>query len=244
MSSSRLSIGLLLIATGACEGPTSSPGESGPIGSPDLPAPRSDLAAMCTGVIGAVTVDKVEVPSGAECVLVHTQVKGNVKVLPGGRIDMFSAHIGGNVQVEPGGAVYSGGAQIRGNLQSDGARFVRLDCDASLLADCPTSRTMVWGNVQIKKTTGDPVFTSYVCNQTWIRQNLQLEENTDSFMVGDAECFFGGNSVGGNLKAKKNATIFISRNQIGGNLQCKDNVVISGHSNVVAGNKEGQCGAF
>lgn len=134
--------------------------------------------------------------------------------------------------METGGAFFSSRSTIHGDLGSDEADQVNI-----------VSRTVVHGDVQVKKTTGE--FLTEICNST-IRGNLQLIENESKIAVGTDPPCLAGVAVGGNLKAFKNiGELDFSYNTIGGDLQCKENALVpTGWDNTVDGNKEGQCSGF
>lgn len=120
---------------------------------------------VCTGTIGAATLDDVVVPAGATCTLTGTTLEGNLKVergatavVSGARIDgniqsqghrsvtVTDTRVGGSIQLEQGGAVTLRDNRVTGDVQlftnTSGAKAV----DANTIG----------GNLQCKENTPAP----------------------------------------------------------------------------------------
>jgi hypothetical protein len=94
---------------------------------------------VCTGTLGAVTVDNLLVPPNATCTLYGTRVKGTVKVESNAKLSarkvmvignvqaenarlvlvMEKSRIGGSVQVVKGGGATVSDSYVNGNILYD-----------------------------------------------------------------------------------------------------------------------------
>ena len=139
---------------------------------------------LCTGTIGARTVDDVFVPSGKTCTLNGTRVEGNVKVAS--RATLY----------------VKGGARIDGNIQADsGARLVSL-----------AAGSFVDGDIQVKKSGAVTVLSSRVNGNIQLEENKQALKVNKNTVGGDIQIFkntggatINGNVVDGNLQCKENS---------------------------------------
>ncbi|MGH2589599.1 MAG: hypothetical protein ACRDGW_02240 [Actinomycetota bacterium] len=147
-----------------------------------LPAgPASAEERVCRNSIGAVTVDNLRVPQGAECTLNGTFVEGTIKV-------------------ERDATLRASGVRVIGNVQAENARRVVV-----------RARSSVGGSVQIvqggsakivhSKITGDILFDdqdrALAANSNRIGGNLQAFQNTGGVTIND-------NRIDGNLQCKEN----------------------------------------
>jgi hypothetical protein len=164
---------------------------------------------LCTGALAGAH-DNVIVPDGATCNIAGAQIKGNVKVLAGGSLDVFApTTIGGSVQADPG------------------HQYVRIWGGA----------VVVMGDVEVKGGTGAPDGgTAGYLAGTDIRGNFQWEENriglnADGGTIGGnvkAEKnagggFISGNTIRGNVECKENnPAIGEAGNTIGGDDKCPE----------------------
>jgi len=148
----------------------------------------------CNGVIGAVTVEDVTVPSGATCTLRGTRVQGNVTIARqgtlratgtsvGGNVQSQghtlvtireSSRVGGSVQLEDGGEVQVADSRVGGSIQLKANR-----------AKAGVARTTVGADVQLFDNRGA------LASRNRIDGNLQCKSNVPA-PTG------GGNVVGGN----------------------------------------------
>ena len=164
------------------------------------------------------SADNVEVPPGADCFLLGTNVD-NVKVF---------------------GSLRAAGTVVRGNVQGEpGHGVVRLGLQAGV-------GTTVNGSVQIKGGVG-PSPPNTLLFGAMIQGNVQLEENSNGVVVlnsligGDLQVF-KNTGVINPLFFPFSASI--GGNTIGGNLQCAENspppaVSPSAGPNTVGGSKAG-----
>ena len=158
--------------------------------------PGSVAISPDTDVVGNVIV-----PGGAVCSLLRGTVSKDIKVLPGGALDLRATNVGENIQAESALWIILSGATSTDPFEAG-------------------------SDVQIKGTTGVPglgtqfdsnvdLDANFICNGI-IGENLQLEENATPFVVGDnAPPFSNSNcgfplAVGKDLQAYKNTDITVS----------------------------------
>jgi hypothetical protein len=149
-------------------------------GSPGVnPGARDGL---CRGSYGAVTVEELEVPQGATCVLRGTRVQANVKVQRGATLDARGVRVGGNIQAEGAKAVaVVGSSRVGGSVQlkQGGAATVRdsfVNGDIQLddnNAPQIVDRNDVGGNIQVVGT-----HAGVSINSNLVDGNLQCKENS------------------------------------------------------------------
>jgi hypothetical protein len=135
----------------------------------------------CNNTLGAVTVDNLLVPKGANCTLSKTRVKGNIKVESGATLRAINVRIGGNIQAEKArNVVVDTRSVIGGSIdikQSGGASITnsRINQDLKLesnIASLVTNGNKIGGNLQAFKNTGGVTIRN---NQ--IDGNLQCKQN-------------------------------------------------------------------
>ena len=94
---------------------------------------------VCTGTIGAVTVDNLRVPDGATCRLDGTHVKGTVKVEVDAILRAFGVRVIGNVQAEKARkVVIRDGSRVGGSVQivqGGAAKVLRTRVNGDILFD-------------------------------------------------------------------------------------------------------------
>ena len=147
-----------------------------------LPAILLAEERTCRGELGALTVDNLRVPDGAQCTLNRTQVKGTIKVESRASLDARgvrvvgnvqaenarqvslsqSSRVGGSVQVEQGGSASVLNSDVQGDIQYDANR-------SSLKAN----DNRVGGNVQVIGNQGRAEIY-----RNAIDGNLQCKENS------------------------------------------------------------------
>jgi hypothetical protein len=192
------------------EPPTNTPPPPTNTPLPTLPLPTSTLVPtlppppppppddeICTGALGAVTLNKLTVPAGASCTLNGTRVEGNIDVEAGAtlvansiftsgnlrgrsasRVEVLSAsYVGGNLWIEFGGSARITASSIIGNL-----------IFGSNTSSIEAVSNQVGGNFEAEKNTGGVV----IINNT-INGNLKCKDNSPP-PTG------GGNNVGGNAE--------------------------------------------
>jgi len=137
---------------------------------------------VCTGTIGAVTLDNVLVPDGRSCTLNGTRLKGTLKVSTGATLSASGVRVNGNIQAEGARAVFvNPGSIIGGNIQikqGGSARIDRVDIlgDIQLESNSKALRVTeneVGGNLQVFQNTGGVTLLRNV-----IAENLQCKENS------------------------------------------------------------------
>jgi hypothetical protein len=179
-------------------------------------AQAGDNDLRCTAIVAGPQRANVVVPSGATCLIFRADVDGNVKVEPGGRLQvLFST--------------------IRGSIQSDGGRMVHVFGD-------PTGPSNVHGDITVKNAPASSDF--HTLRGTTIKGSVQFEENRVRIEVVANVLVLPPsitpNAAEGNMQFYKNTgSGAVTGNTIAGNLQCKDNVpaFVAG-GNVVGGNTE------
>lgn len=135
----------------------------------------------CTGRIGAVALDNIQVPDGATCFLNGTRANGTLKVGRGASLFATSISINGNIQGEGANNVSVGGASFVGGsvqvVQGRAANVSGASINGDLLYDLQTGpvvarSNMIGGNLQAFANAGG---VSVIGNL--IKGNLQCKEN-------------------------------------------------------------------
>ncbi len=136
---------------------------------------------VCTGQIGAQSLDNIFVPDGATCYLTGTRANGTLKVGTGSTLIASNIHINGNIQSEGsnqvsvagrsfvGGSVQivqGRGANISGTMMNGDLFFYK---NASLVH---ANNNMIGGNLQAFENFGGTVFSD-----NFIKGNMQCKEN-------------------------------------------------------------------
>ena len=206
-----------------------------------LPATSRAADTTCTGSLGPVLVDKVIVPSGTDCVLEGTQVRGDVVVKAQAGLFADRANIGGNLTTEPTASVYLDSARVRGNVQLQresafGSLFAELGnnvvCKGCILSSinlttiandvrCDGCRfqdviaTSIGGNLVIKGESEGSFMTG-----NHVEGNVEIAESSAVGYAFELE----HNVIDGNLKLAKNVGLIrIAANRVGGDLQVLEN---------------------
>lgn len=144
-------------------------------------APAAADERTCTGRIGAVYLDNIFVPDGAQCVLDATRAKGNIVI---GRGATLSARA----------------VSINGNLQAEGAQSVRV-----------FGRSTFGGSVQIVQGATASIETTRINGDVLFDENVGPLSAQGNIISGNLQAFknLGGvtlvrNQVKGNLQCKEN----------------------------------------
>ena len=83
-----------------------------------IPAAAQAEETVCRGALGAVTVDNLLVPQGANCALTGTRVQGTIKVQRNAALNAAAVRVIGNVQGENArNVVVRGGSRVGGSVQ-------------------------------------------------------------------------------------------------------------------------------
>jgi len=207
-----------------------------------LPAPSQAADTTCRSSLGQVTVDKVIVPSGADCVLRGTRVKGDVALAKTASLVAYGARIEGNIQSEPTAFVYLlSSTYVKGNVQllpqSEFGAFVAsidgsIDCRGCELSS--VNQLAVRGEVRcdgchagnvVATSIGsdlvvkDATLGSYLLGN-YVAGNLDIVDSA----AGEEMFTLEHNTIGGNLKVEKNdGTMLIQANRLGGDVQLAEN---------------------
>lgn len=137
--------------------------------------------ATCTGFIGAVTVENLEVPQGANCTLDGTVVQGNIQVKTGATLTAQRVRVDGNIQAE--GAAYVevlAGSSVGGSIQLKQGGSARVE------------GVNVNGDIQFESNHG-----TLIAAFNRVGGNIQVFQNNGGVTLSD-------NSVNGNLQCKEN----------------------------------------
>lgn len=136
---------------------------------------------ICTGTMGAVSLDNVFVPDGASCTLDRTRMNGNVVVGTGASLSATSVSINGNLQAEGAAFVGVGGYSIIGGsvqiVQGGAATIEAARINGDLQFESNTSTisangNTVGGNLQAFQNLGGVSF-----NNNTMNGNMQCKEN-------------------------------------------------------------------
>lgn len=196
---------------------------------------------QCDGTLGAVTVEEVNVPQGATCVLAGTRVEGNVRVRRDATLQTSGAVVDGDIQAEDARRVETrAGTRVVGNVQVKRRAVADLaatvvdgdvqveEAGASLIA----GNVDVGGNLQMTKAEGAAI------GDVRVDGDIQLVENRRALAVADSR-------VRGNVQVFKNTGgVRLDRNTVAQALQCKENAPPPTGGGNVAGEKEEQCRAL
>lgn len=173
----------------------------------------------CRGVVGAETVEKVVVPSGAHCVLQGTRVTGDVEVRADAAVLIEAgARVGGSVRSAGANRVLVAGSNIDGGVQADGTSYV-------LVADGSAVR----GGILLRSGGVVRVADATVTGDIEFQHNRGLVEGVHTRTSGNFHVV--GNRGG----------VVLLGNRIGANLECTENAPAPGGSGNAAASKEDQC---
>jgi len=210
----------LVIAAGCDEGAPTGLESSQDLTASTASESRSGLRGdECIGKVGAISVEKIIVPSGASCTLSGTRVSSDVEVKGNASLRTEAgARVGGNIQAANSRQVIVLNTYVNGNIQTDNTTTVRI-----------TNRTGVGGNIQLKQGG------SVIVETATVNGDIQFEENDRSIQA-------SRNRVDGNFQVFKNTGgVKLVSNRITENLQCKENRPAPTGSGNIAGSKEDQC---
>jgi hypothetical protein len=139
------------------------------------PAAASGEERVCTGTIGATTLDNVRVPQDAKCVLKQTKVQGTIKV-------------------ERNATLRAKRVRVIGNVQGEDARRVNV-----------VKRSRVGGSVQVVQGRAAKVTRSRINADVQMFENSGRIRIADNVIDGNLQCkensqtpIGGGNVVHGN----------------------------------------------
>ncbi|NOT55703.1 MAG: hypothetical protein HOP18_13970 [Deltaproteobacteria bacterium] len=136
---------------------------------------------VCTGTVGAVTLDNVLVPAARTCTLNGTRIQGSIVVKTGATLSASAVRVNGNIQAEGARAVFLNPASVVGGSvqleQGGSARVDRVHIVGDLQLESnrgflSAMTNRVGGNVQIFQNTGGVTLLN-----NRIAQNLQCKAN-------------------------------------------------------------------
>ncbi len=82
---------------------------------------------VCTGTVGAVTLDNVLVPAARTCTLNGTRIQGTIVVKTGATLSASAVRVNGNIQAEGARAVFLNPASVvGGSVQLDQGGTARI----------------------------------------------------------------------------------------------------------------------
>ena len=143
--------------------------------------PAAAEERVCTGYIGAVSLDNIFVPDGASCTLDRTRAKGNIVVGTGAALSARSVAVNGNLQAEGadhvrvyGRSTFGGSVQL---VQGSSASIEQARIEGDILFDENTGpmaahANVLGGNLQAFKNMGGVKLTN-----NRMKGNLQCKEN-------------------------------------------------------------------
>lgn len=159
--------------------------------------PAAAEERTCRGTIGAVTVDNVRVPQGANCTLNGTRVQGTVRVQGNAYLRAVNARIIGNVQAEDSREVrVVRGTRVGGSVQvvQSGAVRVwdsRINADVLVDENRRTNdirRNDVGGNIQAFQNRGGvAIFGNVVDGNLQCKENRPAPTGARNVVQGDKE---------------------------------------------------------
>jgi hypothetical protein len=159
------SIALSLAAAAACLAATSASAEE----------------FRCTGAVGAVALDNIFVPDGANCSLNRTRAKGSIVVGTGARLHAVSVSVNGNLQAEGAASVVVGGFSTFGGsvqiVQGGSASIDRARINGDLLFDENTGGVAATGNTIGGSLQAFQNLGGVVLRSNRMKGNLQCKEN-------------------------------------------------------------------
>ena len=108
---------------------------------------------LCTGALAGAH-DNVIVPDGATCTVAGAEIKGNIKVLAGGALDVFApTTVGGDIQAKPGHQyvrIWGGAVVVMGDVEVKGSVL------ASMRATSPGPTSAATSNGRRTRTSSSP----------------------------------------------------------------------------------------
>jgi hypothetical protein len=150
---------------------------------------------ICSGEIGAKTLDNVKVPQGESCTLKGTKVKGTIKVNSGARLEAVKVDVIGNVQGENArNVIVRKDSLVGGSVQVVQGKKARV------------ASSKVKGDIFFDEQSGEVI----VRNNT-VGGNVQAFQNSGGVHIQD-------NVIDGNLQCKENKP-----DPTGGNNQVEGN---------------------
>ena len=127
---------------------------------PASPVARAE-EYVCTGALGAVTVDNLRVPSQVSCLLNGTTLQGTLKVERDAHLNAQAVTVVGNVQAEGAANVtVAAGSTVGGSIQIKQGGAAKID------------KVRVTGDIQFFQNRGSIKITNNTVNG-----NLQCKEN-------------------------------------------------------------------
>lgn len=136
---------------------------------------------VCQGILGAVTVDNLRVPSGQTCTLNGTIVKGTINVESNARLNASRVRVTGDIQAENAANVrVTTASTIGGSIQIKQGRSATI------------SGSRITGDLQFDSNT-----QALVANRNTINGSLQAFQNTGGVSINN-------NRIDGNLQCKEN----------------------------------------
>jgi hypothetical protein len=145
-----------------------------------VPAAAQAEERVCTGTIGAATVDNLRVPQGASCTLNGTQIRGTLKVERNAALVADRIRTVGNVQAEGARRVVVRSSRIGGSFQVVQGRSASLQSTIvngdilydSNIAQLAATRNTVGGNIMAFQNRGGVAITA-----NRVDGNLQCKAN-------------------------------------------------------------------
>lgn len=137
--------------------------------------------SVCSGSLGTLRYENLEVPAGATCTLNGTRVDGNIKVGTNAILLASSVTVGGNIQAE-------GSANVTVNSNSTVGGSIQIKQGGGATVD----QVQVTGDIQLESNRSALSATFNV-----VGGNIQVFQNTGGATISD-------NRIDGNLQCKEN----------------------------------------
>ncbi len=145
-----------------------------------VPAAAQAEERVCTGTIGAATVDNLRVPQSASCTLKGTQIRGTLKVERNALLVADRIRTVGNVQAEGARRVIVRSSRIGASVQVVQGRMASLQSTIvngdvlydSNIAQLAATRNTVGGNIMVFQNRG-----GVTISDNRVDGNLQCKAN-------------------------------------------------------------------
>jgi hypothetical protein len=159
---------------------------------------------ICTGTVGAISIDNLRVPRNAICILDGTQVNGNIQIQAHAKLEASNIYVDGNIQ-----------------STEDKVNKILV-----------YNKSYVDGNIQIKNSGEADIRDVWIVGDLQLEYNYQMINAENNVIGGNLQAFHnsGGvtiksNSIDGNLQCKENVPPPTGgENIVNGNMedQCKN----------------------
>ncbi|MEY2566561.1 MAG: hypothetical protein QOE35_1090 [Actinomycetota bacterium] len=158
------------------------------------PLASASTTTVCDGDISYTTLASVFVPSGADCVLDHVTVKGDVRAQDAQNLDIFNSTVKGTVDI----------AGSRGSNHSFEV------CNSTIGRDVRVANLAGSDSFELEGDTNES------CGKVNVAGSVRLSTNQ-----GDVEVSW--TKIGADLSAVGNGDVEFEHNNVGADRRCSDN---------------------